>query len=378
MTYKRGATYWYKFRWTIKLQDGARENFLIRKSARTGSVKKAREVEEEHRRALRLGMIHPADPWPKQEQKAPVIPTLREFSKQFLAYVNVQKKAGTARFYSTGVKRILIFAPLADALLNNITGELVSKYAQWCRSTKSKESLLTVNGHLRTLRRMMNLAQEWGLTSQSPMIHELPGGKGRERVISFAEEAQYLSAASGTVRDAAILAADTGLRPNSEIFTLEWESVRLDGSQEAPQGFLHVVAGKTDSAVRNIPLTPRTGEMLLARKQSGAKSKFVFPGPGTSGHLTTIQHAHERAIRDAGLKPFEFYCWRHTFGTRCAESGMDKFTLARLMGHSSPRVAERYYIHVTEPHVMTGFERFLNYHSSKLVDVVPKQTGRVQ
>ena len=50
---------------------------------------------------------------------------------------------------------------------------------------------------------------------------------------------------------------------------------------------------------------------------------------------------------------------------------MDKFTLARLMGHSSPRVAERHYIHITEPHVMTGFERFLNYHASRLVDAVP-------
>lgn len=57
---------------------------------------------------------------------------------------------------------------------------------------------------------------------------------------------------------------------------------------------------------------------------------------------------------------------------------MDKFTLARLMGHSSPRVAERYYIHVTELHVVTGFERFLTCHSSKLADTVPKQTGRVQ
>jgi hypothetical protein len=55
-----------------------------------------------------------------------------------------------------------------------------------------------------------------------------------------------------------------------------------------------------------------------------------------------------------------------------------KFTLARLMGHSSPRVAERYYIHVTEPHVMTGFERFLTYHAGKLVETVPKQTERVQ
>ena len=225
MTYKRGATYWYKFRWTIKLQDGTRENFLIRKSARTGSVKKAREVEEEHRRALRLGLIHPADPWPKQEPKAPEIPPLREFSKQFLAFVEVQKKPGTARFYGIGVNRVLRFAALADALLSDITGELVSKYAQWRRSAKDGESLLTVNGDLRTLRRMLNLAQEWGLIPQSPTIHELPGGKGRERVISFAEEALYLAAASGTVRDAAILAADTGMRPNSEIFTLEWVNV---------------------------------------------------------------------------------------------------------------------------------------------------------
>jgi hypothetical protein len=27
---------------------------------------------------------------------------------------------------------------------------------------------------------------------------------------------------------------------------------------------------------------------------------------------------------------------------------------------------------------MTGFERFLHYHSSKLTDAVPKQTERVQ
>lgn len=44
----------------------------------------------------------------------------------------------------------------------------------------------------------------------------------------------------------------------------------------------------------------------------------------------------------------------------------------------SPRVAERYYIHVTEPHVMSGFERFLNYHASKLVDTAPNRTDKLQ
>jgi integrase len=378
MTYKRGGVYWYKFRWTLKLQDGTKESYLVRKSARTSNVKRAREVEEEHRRALRMGTIHPAEPWPTPKPQTPQIPTLREFAKQFLDYVTVQKKSGTARFYKVCAKRVLRFSMLADAFLSEITGEAVSKYAYWRRSTSPWESVLTVNGELRTLRRMLNLAHEWGLLPQTPNIHELPGGKGRDRVISFAEEAQYLVAASRTVRDAAIMAADTGLRPNSELFSLEWSNVQFESTQEAPQGFIHVTQGKTDAATRNMPLTPRTREILADRRQLVNGSKYVFPGPGKSGHLTTIQHAHERAVRDAGLQRFEFYCWRHTFGTRCAESGMDKFTLARLMGHSSPRVAERYYIHVTEPHVMTGFERFLNYHAGKLVDAVPKQTERVQ
>jgi integrase len=378
MTYKRGCVYWYKFRWTLKSQDGPSENYLVRRSARTSNVKRAREMEEEHRRALRLGLVHPTELWPKAKAKAPQILTLREFTKQFLAFVAIQKKSGTARFYKVCSNRVLRFPVLADVLLSEITGESVSKYAHWRRSTSPQDSVLTVNGELRTLRRMLNLAQEWGLISKTPNIHELPGGKGRDRVISFAEEAYYLAAASHTLRDAAIMASDTGLRPNSEIFPLEWSNVQLESTPDAPQGFVHVTQGKTDAATRNLPLTPRVREMLLARRQLPNGSKYVFPGTGKSGHLATIQHAHEKAIRDAGLQSFEFYCWRHTFGTRCAESGMDKFTLARLMGHSSPRVAERYYIHVTEPHVMTGFERFLNYHATKLVDAVPRQTEKVQ
>jgi integrase len=79
-----------------------------------------------------------------------------------------------------------------------------------------------------------------------------------------------------------------------------------------------------------------------------------------------------------GLKTFEFYCWRHTFGTRCAESGMDKLSLARLMGHSSPKVAERYYVHVTEPHVTEGFEKFLAYQAAKQIEAIPAATAQIQ
>ena len=46
--------------------------------------------------------------------------------------------------------------------------------------------------------------------------------------------------------------------------------------------------------------------------------------------------------------------------------------------NSSPRVAERYYIHVTESHVMTGFERFLDYHARGLEEAIPAQSDTVQ
>ena len=123
--------------------------------------KDAGDAENEHKRALRLGMIHPADPWPAPEKQAPQVPTLREFTKQFLAYVEVQKKAGTKRFYEICSNRVLRFSPLADAALTDVTGELIGNYAQWRRSTSADDSILTVNGELRTLRRMMRLAHEW-------------------------------------------------------------------------------------------------------------------------------------------------------------------------------------------------------------------------
>lgn len=80
----------------------------------------------------------------------------------------------------------------------------------------------------------------------------------------------------------------------------------------------------------------------------------------------SIQKSHLMAIRKAGLDRFPLYCWRHTFGTRCAESGMDRHTLAKLMGHGSPRITEKYYIHVTETHIGFGFERFRQYQARKL------------
>jgi integrase len=369
MLYKRGKTWWYNFRWSLKQADGPVESFRIRQSAKTQNRNAAKDVEEEHRRALRLGEIHPNDPWPKAATIGP--PVFRAFAKEFLQYVKTNTKPGTHTFYSVCLDRLLTFAAIADAPLDAITGETVSRYARH-RQEVPENSVVTVNGDLRTLRRILHLAVEWGRLDRVPTIHELPQPQGRDRVLSFAEEALYLAKASENLRDATILAVDTGLRPNSELFPLKWADVDLTTRAECPHGVIHVRQGKTDSAQRSLPLTPRAAEVLQRRKAAAAakteQSAFVFAGTGLSGHITSLQHPHKATIEAAGLESFEFYCWRHTFGTRAAQSGMDRFTLARLMGHSSPSVAARYYIHVTETHVAAGFEKFVEYQTRNVAE----------
>jgi len=196
----------------------------------------------------------------------------------------------------------------------------------------------------------------------------------------------YLAHGSENLRDATVIAVDTGVRPNSELFPLKWSDVDLTARPESPNGVIHIREGKTANAKRSLPLTPRASEVLERHKQNADKetnpSRYVFPGPGKSGHVISFQHPHEDAIEDAKLEPFEFYCWRHTFGTRAAQSGMDRFSLARLMGHSSPSVAAKYYIHVTETHVAAGFGKFVEYQIRNIAEGIaaafPESSGAVQ
>lgn len=339
MVYKRGQTYWYKFAWSLRQRDGTSRSFLVRRSARTRIETEAEEVEHEHRRAIRLGEVHPLDPWPKP--LAPEAPVLREFTTRFLEFARLHVKESSFEFYAGAVARLLAFPELANAQISKINPEIVSRFAGSRKA--AGVSVSAINGDLRTLRRLLRLAFEWEVIPRAPVVHALPGERTRDRVITFEEEQKYLACSGPNLRALTILAVDTGMRPKSELFRLEWPQVHLEASEMMPNGYVKVKEGKTQSAERILPLTPRARENLLILR--------VEP---------------LRAIRKAGLERFPFYCWRHTFGTRCAESGMDRHTLAKLMGHSSPRITEKYYIHVTEPHISSGFERFVAYQAKRL------------
>ena len=70
----------------------------------------------------------------------------------------------------------------------------------------------------------------------------------------------------------------------------------------------------------------------------------MFPSNSDEGHLNgnTSKDQHALAIERSKVKRFEPYVLRHTALTRLAESGCDVFTLARIAGHSSITITQRY------------------------------------
>src|ERR1051325_4785797 len=259
MSYKRGQTYWYKFTWSIRQRDGTSKSFLVRRSARTKIQTEAEEVEHEHRRAIRLGEIHPLDSWPKPP--AAEAPILRDFTTRFLEYARLHVKESSFEFYAGAVARLLAFSELANAQISKINSEVVSRFAGSRKA--AGVSVSAINGDLRTLRRMLRLAFEWEVIPRAPVVHALPGERTRDRVITFEEEQRYLTCSGPNLRALTILGVDTGMRPKSELFRLEWPQVHLESSEMMPNGYIKVKEGKTQSAERILPLTPRGRETLL-------------------------------------------------------------------------------------------------------------------
>ena len=335
MIYKRGKLYWYKFMWDGK---------LVRESTRQRNDKIARNMESTHRASLARGEVG------LREKKT--VPALSEFiDKRFEPWAKAQFSARvkTWLWYRNGIRRLKDFAPLASLSLNQITGESVTGYVAHRQSKKLVTS--SINRELQVLRRVLNVAVEWGAIDAAIKVKLLTGEARRERVISLDEESRYLAAAPEPLASISTVLVDSGLRPE-ECFRMRWENVNFETGK---YGSFLVTHGKTASARRLLPLTSRVRLILANRWQHADKPEdgWVWPAPTASGHVepSTLKKQHAKAFKTItehtpkdkkAVRPFVLYSLRHTFLTRLGESGCNVWTLARIAGHSSIAISSRY------------------------------------
>lgn len=375
--YKRGNVYWYKFMWNGE---------VIRESTKQGNDRIARNMEAAHRTRLskqkdarndacerlkcsEVLLCDECEKWfaaPEAHQKDSHtfcsgvclaswtkrhtrIVTLAEFLKDdFEPFVKTRhaEKPATIEYYLDGAKMVKR-CDWASEPLDKITDQ----HAQHFAAKYGSLSPSRINCGLRSLRRALNLAYEWGKLEKPVKITLAKGERQRDTVLSDADWQRYILECPQPWQDAAIIIRGTGMRPG-EAFALKWENIHLNGSG----GLVQVTEGKTKAARRMLPLVPLVYATLKARWERAGKPEdgWIFPAESREGHLNkdTAKDQHRLAIervnakakenRERELKPFVPYVLRHTALTQLAESGCDVFTLARIAGHSSITITQRY------------------------------------
>ncbi len=322
--YKRGRIYWYKFMWNRE---------MVRESTCQTGQNTARQMEAAHRTSLAKGEVG------IREKKA--APGLKEFLKgEFQPYIKT-KHAGkplTLRYYMQGCA-MLLKSELARLLLDELTDQHAQQFARQ-HATLSPSG---INRGLRTLRRSLNLAYEWGKMEKPVKVALAAGEKQRDRVLTVEESDKYLKACPQPWGDCATTVLDEGFRPG-EVFALCWSHLFFS---ENGTGLIQIVEGKSKSARRMLPMTPRVHALLRARYEAAERPTdgWIFPSASKCGHFNgdAAKDQHKKALTDSGVEPFVPYTLRHTALTRLGEAaGGDVFVLAKIAGHSSITVTQRY------------------------------------
>ncbi len=159
-----------------------------------------------------------------------------------------------------------------------------------------------------------------------------------------------------------LLTLFTGLRVG-EICALRWNKINIgsgslyvDQSMQRIQNHttdheaktrIIITAPKSLSSIRTIPLP----EFILSNLIPIRKPGDAFFLTGTSNKFMeprTLQYKFRKILCDLNIRKLNFHALRHTFATRCVESGFDAKSLSEILGHASVNVTLNRYVHPSD------------------------------
>lgn len=213
----------------------------------------------------------------------------------------------------------------------------------------------TVNRHLAMLRCMFNRAIEWkALNGENPTngIKKLPEDNERCRWLTDKEQAFLLDCCHGITLSIVMTALQTGLRWN-EIMNLKWSQSPKSNYVDFDNNVIVIhSAWSKGKKSRFIPLSYALRCELLALKKT-AKSEYIFANPKMGKPFNNIRRSFTRAVKESGLEGLKFHDLRHVFASRLVQKGVDLYVVQQLLGHSSPKMTQRY-AHIQPDHFKTA------------------------
>jgi integrase len=345
--YKRGDTWWYKFK---------HEGLVIRESAETSDRAIAAKVERKRHNELDEGAKV------KRKPKARLQFTVAV--KHWLDLKRVDWSDNNLRIETANFGHLA--SHFEGMLLSDITAEDISRYK--IERKKADASPRTIAMEIGSLRALMRKHRLWA--DIQPDV-KLP--RGREdvgRALSGDEEHRLLAACkknrSRSLYPAVLLSLHTGLR-NQELRLARWRQIDLIGSGDFRYGSITVGKSKTAGGSGRIVPLSQTAQACMkewrAQFPEAAPAHFVFPSEryggvpnDESGYMSEkcLPHSVDpnkpigswkvswTAAREASGVSCRWHDLRHSFVSSVAESQASDATIMSLAGHLSRKMMERY------------------------------------
>lgn len=224
--------------------------------------------------------------------------------------------------------------------------------------TKLKEGLspTTINNILVFVHTCMKYGnRQYGLPVFD-MIY-LKQAKKEMRVLSIDEQrtlTNYLMKDTDIHKLGILVALYTGMRIG-ELCALKWSDIQdgvvtinktMQRLQLPNAGASTIVVGeaKSASSIRRIPL-PSYINVLVEEFRTYDHFNFMSRLYHPVIEPRVLQYQFKKILKSCNIQDANFHTLRHTFATRCVESGIDIKTLSELLGHSDVSVTLNKYVH---------------------------------
>jgi len=300
-------------------------DFTVRDERYRGSTKETNETRAQKAAALKLAAaIKGSDPLDKKP------PTLREYSKDFLQWVETGRLESDSRRYYKNGWRLLEQTKIAGMRMDQITKDEVEKL-------KFPGSASNGNNALRTLRRMFTKSKEGKMILEVPYF-ALFKEHGRSLRLNDEAERRLSEVAEQPLKDIIVVMRDTGMRNARELYCMRVENVDFD------VGTIFTPDSKTESGRRFIPISSRVKQILEARC-AGRSEGWVWQSRYKEKHIGEgmVYRQWVRARQAAGLpRELVLYCARHDFGSFVLAKTGNLKAVMNAMGHGDVRSAMVY------------------------------------
>jgi integrase len=233
----------------------------------------------------------------------------------------------------------------------------------------SRRAPYLANRLLALLSRMFALAVLWNLCGNSPARGVQRNQEiKRKRYLSSDELARLTRALAEyhnrEAADALRLILLTGAR-KSEALSATWSQFDFGAGTWTKPGA--TTKQKTDHCV---PLSSPARQLLDQIRQRNGSPKFVFPGPGPTGHRTNLKRDWAQVCKTAGIVGLRVHDLRHSYAAQLASAGVGLHVIGGLLGHSRAETSFRY-SHLFDNTLRAATERVGKIIAGQKAEIVP-------